>query len=207
MMDRLLLIRNYVFNLFDRDVSGHDFFHMQRVAQMAQSIAVREQADLFITETAAWLHDADDHKLFTDGEKQQREITELLQSIACSSNEISQIKEAIREVSFTRGAIPASLEGKIVQDADRLDAIGAIGIARAFAYGATTGQTFWDDQETLQPYTTIQHFYDKLLKLTDMMNTDAGEAIAAQRHQFMTQFLQQFFAEWQTSNIRIGQLT
>ncbi|HLS09987.1 HD domain-containing protein [Lentibacillus sp.] len=197
MSDKTAAIRDYVYSLFNDDVAGHDFFHMKRVAHMAKDIASREQADLFICEAAGWVHDIGDRKLFSDSEQALEELEHFLQSIHCTHEEINGIRAASKDVSFSKGIIPATLEGRIVQDADRLDAIGAVGIARTFAYGAANGQLLWHDSWDRQQSTSIQHFYDKLLRLKDMMNTATGAQIAAGRHQFMKSYLKQFFREWQ----------
>ncbi|SFA74597.1 uncharacterized protein SAMN04488072_101361 [Lentibacillus halodurans] len=194
--DQLNAIQDYVYTIFNDDVTGHDFFHMERVARMANNLAIREQADPFICEAAAWLHDIGDRKLFSVRNQAIHKMDTFLQSI-CTNKEISAIKTAVQDVSFNGGRIPDTLEGKIVQDADRLDAIGAIGIARTFAYGAANGQLLWHDQEGNQRNTSIQHFYDKLLLLKDLMNTAAAKKVADKRHRFMEAYLEQFFAEWQ----------
>lgn len=194
--DKLAAIQDYVYNLFHDDVTGHDFFHMKRVARTAKAIANREQADPFICEAAGWIHDVGDRKLFTDSDKKIMELDAFLQSIDCSHEEMNRIKSAVKDVSFTKDSIPATLEGKVVQDADRLDAIGAVGIARTFAFGAANGQLIWHDNKQYQQNTSIQHFYDKLLRLKDLMNTAAAKQMAARREQFMKRYLNQFFREW-----------
>ncbi|MFD1360520.1 HD domain-containing protein [Lentibacillus salinarum] len=194
--DQLAAIQKYVYKLFDDDVSGHDFFHMKRVAHTAKQIAAQEQANLFICEAAAWIHDIGDDKLFTDRAKVINDVNRFLQSIDCTNTQINRINTAMKDVSFSKGNVPDTIDGKIVQDADRLDAIGAIGIARTFAYGAANDQKLWDDQKDEQQNTSIQHFYDKLLQLTDLMNTTSAKQMAAERHQFMERYLQQFFREW-----------
>ncbi|MEN1969397.1 HD domain-containing protein [Lentibacillus sp. N15] len=192
--EQLTKIMHYVQPLFQDDPTGHDFTHMKRVARLASTIAAKENADIFICEAAAWLHDVGDHKLFTDTEDVLTETIVFLQSIGITDNHLDQIRVAIKDVSFSKGQIPQSLEGKIVQDADRLDAIGAIGIARTFAYGGAQSQLIYDDTNKQQ--TSIQHFYDKLLKLTERLHTATAKQIAIKRHQFMENYLEQFFQEW-----------
>ncbi len=169
---------------------------MQRVARTASELAAKEGADPFICEAAAWIHDIGDEKLFSDSTKAIRKLEEFLYSIDCTGEQIQRMKDAAKDVSFRKGRIPDTLEGKIVQDADRLDAIGAIGIARTLAYGGANGQCIWHDNDEEKENTSVQHFYDKLLKLKDRMNTNSATQIAAKRHQFMESYLQQFFLEW-----------
>lgn len=192
--EQILFIREYVFNLFHDDVTGHDFFHMKRVAGMAKTIADKERADSFICESAAWLHDVGDQKLFTNPEQARNEMDEILTEIGIDRKTIERINEALNDVSFSKGRIPATKEGKIVQDADRLDAIGAIGISRVFAYGGTNEQLIYHD--TKPENTSIQHFYDKLLRLKSQLNTKTALEIAEERHAFMETYLNQFFIEW-----------
>lgn len=191
---RLSAIRDYVYNLFHDDATGHDFYHMKRVARMAKTIGVEEGANSFICESAAWLHDIGDKKLFTDPERTRSELDAFLMKIGIDRNTIEQIYQAIDDVSFSKGNTPVTLEGKIVQDADRLDAIGAIGIARVFAYGGTREQLIYHDDKPEN--TSIQHFYDKLLNLKKRMNTHAAKEIANERHIFMENYLDQFYFEW-----------
>ncbi|WP_085992069.1 HD domain-containing protein [Oceanobacillus senegalensis] len=191
--EQLKAIRQYIKSVFKNDVSGHDFYHMSRVAKNAVQIAAYEDADLFITEAAAWLHDVGDHKLFENPSKDIEKMNEFLRTLDISEEQISVINTIINEISFSKGKVPQSLEGKIVQDADRLDAIGAIGIARTFAYGGFHGQLIHHDE---LKNTSVQHFYDKLLTLKDTMNTNKARAIAEDRHGFMETFLNQLDKEW-----------
>lgn len=191
--EQLLTIKRFVRHLFQDDITGHDYYHMKRVAHLAKLIAEKEHADRFICETAAWLHDVVDEKLFTNPTEIKKELERLLISIDLSKQEIAQIKLAITDISFRKGKVPKSLEGKIVQDADQLDAIGAIGIARAFAYGAAKGRHFYHEQFNNH---TIKHFYDKLLLIKDTLHTKTAQHFAKERHQMMEQFLEQFYKEW-----------
>lgn len=186
-------IRHYVDDLFQDDISGHDFFHMKRVAKTAKKIAKVENADLFICEAGGWLHDIGDHKLFPNPQKSLQDLDDFLQSIHLPDRKITQIKMATKDVSFNKRQTPTTLEGKIVQDADRIDALGAIGIARTFAYGGSKGQMIYHD--TARENTSIQHFHDKLLTLKDSINTTYAQKIADERHQFMLDYLQQFLNE------------
>ncbi|MGY0691729.1 HD domain-containing protein [Virgibacillus sp. FSP13] len=192
--EQLSKIKTYVMDHFQDDTSGHDYFHMRRVAKTARMIAEQESADIFICEAAAWLHDIGDYKLFTDPKKALHELDLFLESIGLTTCSIKQIKTAMKDVSFSKGNVPTTLEGKIVQDADRIDAIGAIGIARTFAYGGAKGQFIYHD--TYKGNTSIQHFYDKLLTLKECMHTKTARQIASERHKFMEAYLKQFFREW-----------
>ena len=171
----------YIEELFASDHSGHDASHTMRVYHNALLLADTEPAcNRFVVSLAALLHDADDHKIFaTENNQNARSFLEKHQIDAV---QIEQICEVINGVSFSknRGVRPKTLEGKIVQDADRLDAMGAIGIARTFAFGGERGRSIED---------SVQHFYDKLLLLKDEMNTVAGKQMAKERHAFMEQFL------------------
>lgn len=187
-------IRGYVYDLFQDDVTGHDYFHMKRVASLAKHIANEEHANEFICEAAAWVHDIGDHKLFANPVTVWGELLVFLYSIFITDKQISFITDAVKDVSFSKGVrAPDTLEGRIVQDADRIDAIGAIGIARTFAYGGANNQFI---HHPTQKQTSIQHFNDKLLKLKDLMHTNTAVAIAEERQQFMEQFLEQFMEEW-----------
>lgn len=192
--EQLTKIRDYVMQQFRDDATGHDFFHMKRVARIARIIAEAEQADLFICEVAGWLHDIGDPKIFVDPAKAYKELVLFLHSIDITPGEYEQILKASKDVSFRKGATPETLEGKIVQDADRIDAIGAIGIARTFAYGGAKDQLIYHDKH--REHTSIQHFYEKLLKLKGSMHTETAKQMAMERHMFMVNYLEHFFAEW-----------
>ncbi|WP_028782979.1 HD domain-containing protein [Thalassobacillus devorans] len=188
-------IECYVKELFEDDVTGHDYFHMRRVARQARELAEQEGADSFFAEAAGWLHDIGDAKLFDDPTHAQKVMNDYLKELNVPAERIADIEAAIEDVSFSKGKVPDSLEGRIVQDADRLDAIGAIGIARTFAFGGAKGQLIYDEQ---QGRTSIQHFYDKLLTLKDKMNTESARLVAVERHAFMEAYLKQFYREWYT---------
>ena len=178
---------DYVRELFAGNSDGHGADHTMRVYHNAQKIMeTYPEADAFIVSLSALLHDADDHKLFnTENNLNARHFMEIND---LSPDTIEQICRTINSVSFSknRGRSPETLEGKIVQDADRLDAIGAIGIARTFAYGGNAGRPLED---------SIKHFYDKLLLLKNEMNTEAAKDIAQKRHEYMTGFLEEYFEE------------
>lgn len=192
--------------------AGHDWWHIERVYKSAKAIAIEEKVDLEIVEFAALLHDIADAK-FNDGDEEigPQKAGEFLKSIDVEENKIIHVQQIIRNMSFksSLGKISfTSPEMLVVQDADRLDAIGAIGIARAFTYGGFKNRELYNPainpvinqskeayKNTTAP--TINHFYEKLLLLKDKMNTLTGKRIALQRHEFMEQYLTQFYAEWE----------
>ncbi|WP_309867826.1 HD domain-containing protein [Bacillus sp. SLBN-46] len=201
----------FVRNELGEDATGHDWFHVDRVRKNALHICKEEkQGNPFIIEMAALLHDIPDEKLNESVEKGKAKLDSFLQSITLSSEEQSHILQIIQSISYKGGSKTelVSIEAKIVQDADRLDAIGAIGIARAFAYGGKKGQQIYDpniqvrEKMSLEEYrkgksTSIHHFYEKLIKLKDLLNTHAAKSMAESRHQMMGLFLEQFFQEWE----------
>ncbi|TDL96815.1 HD domain-containing protein [Macrococcus brunensis] len=198
----------YVKDFHMGDSSGHDYAHIERVRKMALTIGREEQADLLIVEMAALLHDTVDDKL-TDEVTAWTKLENFFDQIALAEDKRDAIKHILKYMSFKGGKNAGkleSLEGKVVQDADRLDAIGAIGIARTFMYAGKFGDIMYDplipprdlQQADYREKThAINHFYEKLLKLKDLMNTETGRAIAAERHEFMEQFVAQFKEEWQ----------
>ena len=179
--------KEYIKELFSGNAGGHDASHTMRVYQNALLIAKDENPyNMEIVSLAAMLHDADDHKLFhTENNSNARQF---LASQKLDEELIEQIIRAINSVSFSRnrGRKPETIEGMIVQDADRLDAIGAIGIARTFAYGGEHGRSL---------ESSVQHFHDKLLLLKEEMNTEAARKLAEDRHRFMEQFLLEYQKE------------
>ena len=177
----------YVRSLFDSNSDGHGYDHTLRVYQNALLIAESEPGcDLQIVALAALLHDADDHKLFST--ENNANARRFLTGRSVPADRIDRICEVINAVSFSknRDKRPDTLEGRIVQDADRLDAIGAVGIARTFAFGGSHGRAL---------DSSIDHFYEKLLLLKDMMNTAKAKEMAEARHAFMEAFLQEWNAE------------
>ena len=177
----------YIQELFRSNSDGHGVDHSLRVYRNAITIAESyPECDLRIVMLSSLLHDVDDHKLFhTENNENARTF---LQSQNIGEDEIELICKIINGVSFSknRGKRPDTLEGQIVQDADRLDAIGAIGIARTFAFGGKNGRSI---------ETSLQHFYDKLLLLKDEMNTEAAKEIARMRHEYMEGFLKEYYEE------------
>lgn len=201
----------HVRQLLAGDSSGHDWWHIERVRAMALAIGRGEGADLYVVELAALLHDIADWKFHGgDDDLGPRRAAEWLAGFDVESTVIEHVAEIVRQVSF-KGAQVATpmrtLEGQVVQDADRLDAIGAIGIARAFAYGGHAGRALYDPAVAAEGHAsfeaykknsgpTINHFHEKLLLLKDRMNTPTARRLAEGRHQFMVDFLQRFHAEW-----------
>ncbi len=191
--------------------SGHDWWHIYRVWQTSLYIAAHENVDGDVVQLAALLHDIGDWKFHAGDESiGPRLAREWLQSLDVEEHVIAHVCTIIANLSFKGAdvkAAPLTLEGQVVQDADRLDAIGAIGIARAFAYGGAKGREMHDPEAqpvmhaTSEQYkasrgTTINHFHEKLLLLKERLNTPTARALAERRHAFMREFLDQFDAEW-----------
>ncbi|REC40159.1 HD domain-containing protein [Chryseobacterium sp. 5_R23647] len=191
--------------------AGHDWFHIERVWKLSKQIAQTEDCNLEVVELSALLHDIADPKFHNGDETVALKISrEFLESQNVEEGIIQQVLFIIQNISFkNRNEVPADLpiELKIVQDADRIDAIGAIGVARTFNFGGFKNNLMYhpDIEPKLnmskEEYkksngTTINHFYEKLLLLKDLMNTNEGEKIAEERHQFMLTFLDQFMKEW-----------
>lgn len=204
--------RDYVHALLSGEGSGHDWWHVLRVWNNAKHIAAEENANLYVVELAALLHDIGDHK-FHNGDETvgPRMAREWLEKQHVEETTIIHVCSIIKDLSYkgagTSSAMP-TLEGKVVQDADRLDAIGAIGIARTFAYGGHKNREMYNPaikpvlHNSFEAYKsstapTINHFYEKLLLLKDRMHTDTAKDMALERHQYMQGFLEQFYAEWE----------
>jgi len=200
----------YVKEKFENEYSGHDWFHTLRVFRTATRIAEAEGADVETVQLAALLHDVDDRKLSPETYAEQKNARVFLAENGVEASVICEICRIISEVSFvgSDSVVPSTLEGKCVQDADRLDAIGAIGIARAFAYGGNHNRLMYHPDIAPNPNmskeeyiksnsTTVNHFYEKLFKLTDMMNTDTAKQIAKERDEYMKAFIAEFLNEWE----------
>lgn len=202
---------NFVKKNLEGAEAGHDWFHIERVWKLSKKIAKNEEANAEIVELAALLHDIADPKFHNGDETLATKISlEFLKSIDVEENTIHQVLYIIENISFkNRSQAPEipSIELQIVQDADRLDAIGAIGIARTFNFGGFKNNLMYhpDIQPQLnmskEEYkksngTTINHFYEKLLLLKDLMNTETAKKIASERHDFMLKFLDEFYKEW-----------
>lgn len=194
------------------DTTGHDWEHVYRVWKMAVELARHEGGDLFVIELAALLHDIADWK-FHNGEERKGEVVakQWLESLLVDGGLIKMVCRIIGEVSFKGAKVEiqtSTLESKIVQDADRLDALGSIGIARAFAYGGFKGRQMFNPEvppvfhQSFEQYkssqsTTINHFYEKLFLLKDLMNTQTAKRIAEERHRFMEDFVKRFKDDWE----------
>jgi uncharacterized protein len=203
--------KEYVKAKLEGEGTGHDFWHILRVYKNAIYIGEKENADLFVVELAALLHDIADWK-FNEGSHDAgvKLSKEWLESIGVDGHTTNKITKIIGTMSYKGGTTNANqetVEGKVVQDADRLDALGAIGIGRAFAYGGYKKRELHNPDIAPQKYkdfeeykknvsTTVNHFYEKLLLLKDLMNTDSGKSMAKERHKFMEEYLDQFFKEW-----------
>lgn len=194
--------------------AGHDWYHIERVWKLSKKIAETESCNLEVVELAALLHDIADPKFHNGDETVALKVSrEFLENQQTSENVIEKVLFIIKNISFkNRAEAPENLpvELKIVQDADRIDAIGAIGVARTFNFGGFKNNLMYDpeikpklnmskDEYKKSNGTTINHFYEKLLLLKDLMNTRKGKEIAAERHSFMLQFLDQFYKEWNVS--------
>lgn len=214
-MDRAEVIQKtaeYVRGQLSGEATGHDWWHIERVRVLAGRLAREEGADPLVVELAALLHDIADWK-FHGGDLQAgaRQATKWLEECGVDDAVIAHVSDIVATVSFKGAGTPtpmATLEGRVVQDADRLDALGAIGIARAFAYGGFREREIHDPDraperhDSFESYqadsgTTINHFHEKLLLLIDRMNTDAARRLAAGRHSYMKSFLDRFHKEWE----------
>lgn len=201
----------YVKQIFADDCSGHDYHHTMRVYRLAMQIAEQENADMLIVQLAALLHDVDDVKLSPETHDTKKNAVRFMKNSGVDDKVIASVCKIIDEVSFvgTDSVVPSTLEGKCIQDADRLDAIGAIGIARTFAYGGSKGRRIHDpdikpmtnmnkaDYNQNHNSTSINHFYEKLLLLKDMMNTETAKKMAMHRQAVMKEYLVEFMAEWE----------
>lgn len=200
---------DYVKRVFENDFSGHDYFHTLRVYKTATRLAESEGANVHLAQLGALLHDVDDVKLSPQTHPNKDNARAFLVQNGVSSEDIERIVSIIDQVSFkgTDSVKPTSLEGECVQDADRLDAIGAIGIARAFAYGGNHNRVMYDPEEkpklnlSGEEYrthvsTTINHFYEKLFTLKGLLNTSSAKEIADHRENYMRAFIDEFMDEW-----------
>ena len=215
-MDQEIIIQNtidFVKETLKNAEGGHDWFHIERVYKNALLISKKEHVDLFIVRLGALLHDIADAK-FYDGDETMgpKMATEFLTTQQVDADVRAHIVNIIHHISY-KNSLSSTIEKftskelEVVQDADRLDAIGAIGIARCFNYGGFKNRTLYNPEilpnlkMTKEEYKkseapTINHFYEKLLLLKDQMNTNTGKEIALERHRYMEQFLKQFYEEW-----------
>lgn len=214
-MDKASILKqteDYIKSKLSGEGTGHDWWHVYRVWKNAIHIGKEEDADTFVVELAALLHDISDWK-FNDGNEDvgPREARELLEKLNVEEDVIAHVCEIIKDLSFKGAGVKNKIqtkEGMIVQDADRLDALGAIGITRTFAYGGSKGREIYNPEikpqmhDSFEKYkntkgTSINHFYEKLLLLKDRMNTKTGKKIAESRHKYMEDFLKRFYLEWE----------
>ncbi len=205
----------FVKDFFQEEATGHDWWHTQRVRKLALKIGEEEKADMFIVEMASLLHDVGDYKFYAGDEKEgQKAIAGFLHSLLLDSSIIQKILNITENISFMKTlakgfnvrADEYSVEFKAVSDADKLDAMGAIGIARVFTYGGYYRRPIYDPDIPPNPHISqeeykttenpsLNHFYEKLLKLKDMMYTDCGKKLAQGRHDFIVEYLKRFYQE------------
>ncbi len=210
MKEQLAEIKNYGLSALASDQTGHGADHIQRVAAIAEEILKTEpEADSFIALSAAYLHDTIDDKVTADPQAAADQLATFLTELDVPQEKIQAIFAIIDNMSYSKelsGKIELSLEGKIVQDADRIDALGAIGILRTSYFGGGHGhpihdpnmppKTFKDKEDYRKGTTVINHFYEKLFLLSETMNTEYGKKEAKRREAFMKEFLDEFYHEW-----------
>jgi len=201
-------IEKYVRSIMQKDSSGHDYWHIDRVRKIALKIGKKENADLFVVELASLLHDIDDWK-FKKGGQRVKKVKSLLSQLSVEQKVINNIINIIKNVSYKGSKVKRRLrtiEAKVVYDADKLDTLGAIGIARIFATGANRERVLYNpeiplskkvgDYRKRDSYSSIHHFYDKILTLKNTLNTKTAKKMAEPRHKYIKQYLNQFFKEW-----------
>lgn len=205
-------VKQFVAKLEGGDQSGHGLDHIRRVTRTISKLVVLEHADEFTALLAGWLHDVIDDKLTNDPQRRRLEVRDFLDEIEVPVQVIDLVMIIIMNMSFSKSlagqnVVELPLEGQIVQDADRLDAIGALGIARAFYYSGHVGEEMYDPQKKprlnmtkeqyrQEPGTTINHFYEKLFLITEQLNTKSAQVIGAKRQKVMQDFVAEFKSEW-----------
>lgn len=203
-------IKNYTKAIMLKDQTGHGMDHINRVVRLANKIADTEQCDHFVVIAAAYLHDTVDDKLVSDPEDAYKQLSEFLDSLTISVSVVKRIIYIVENISFSQTLTGTreklSIEGQIVQDADRLDAMGAIGITRTIYYGGHKGNPIYDPKilpRTLQSKseyrkdsTVINHFYEKIIRLNTGLNTNYAKKIGQKRQVFLEEFLKEFMKEW-----------
>jgi uncharacterized protein len=204
-------VKKSIISQFEGDATGHDWHHISRVLNISRFIQSQEGGNLEVIELAALLHDISDHKFnggkLDEGGKIAHDLLIELGADQIIANEVKYIVDNVSYKGANTKVEMKTLEGRIVQDADRLDAIGAIGVARTFAYGGHKGQPMYNPDSapklhsSFEDYAssgtnTINHFYEKLLLLADRLNTETAKRMGKERHQYMEQFLEQFYSEW-----------
>ena len=183
------------------EATGHDWYHTRRVAAMSRQIALQEECNIDIVMAAAYLHDVADHKFGYTKESRQELLCQIMKEAAVPDPIQAAVLEVVESISFSEGMpcrAELQRESAVVKDADRLDALGAIGIARTFAYGGKVGRPIYDP---VDPINSLQHFDDKLLRLAEGMRTETGRCLARARHEFLVQFKEEFLREWNAENI------
>jgi len=196
-------IDNYVKMILNKETTGHDYFHALRVMNNALEISKDKAVNLNIIKVSALTHDLIDRKVTNNIDKSIEELKLELELAMFQETDIKNIINIIQDISYSKGRIPNSLEGKIVQDADRLDALGAIGIARTFAFGGKNNRMIYNPNVD-DRMDSISHFHDKLLKLKNLMNTEEAKNIAEKRSKYMNEFLKRFYLEWEGKDIDIS---
>lgn len=202
-------INDFVYNLLNQESTGHDYYHIKRVVNLVETICKSENRNSFYPILLAYLHDVGDYKIHQGKDRTSFFVRKAFEGLNQKESFIQKLIDDIQLIGYKGGLNHPTdnIDVWIVQDADRLDAMGAIGIARAFAYGGSQGRLLHDPLfnpekiNTIEAYQkstspTIQHFYDKLLKLKDLMKTRKAKEMAQERHKFMESFLAQFYREW-----------
>lgn len=197
-MNRLKKVEQYAREKLVTEITAHDFEHTLRVMKIATTIGMKLHANIEVIQVASLMHDIIDKKVSMNIEKSKEDIVQMLSSLGYRNDFIQHIFTIIENMSYSSGRTPDSLEGKVVQDADRIDAIGAIAIARTFAYGGSMNRKIYEENNE---ECSIAHFYDKLLLLKENLNTDIAKQIAISRHEFMENYLAQFHREWKLKDI------
>jgi uncharacterized protein len=199
-LNKLQKVTEYANSKLVTEVTAHDFSHSLRVMKIANYIGEKStnDVDLEIINVAGLTHDIIDKKVALNVDEAIRNLSEELSIIGYTYSQVEHVLDIIQNMSYSSGKIPKTLEGKIVQDADRLEAIGAIAIARTFAYGGKLSRLIY---EVGDENCGIAHFYDKLLLLKDRMHTNIGKQIALSRHKFMQEYLIQFYKEWNLEDL------
>ncbi len=201
-MELIQEVNEFVRELSEGEGTGHDYYHALRVWRNAKEIAKDFDVDMEVIEISALIHDLIDEKVELISKD---ELIKKLRDFGVEDKKIQQVMDVVEKISFSKN-IPKdelSLEAKIVQDADRLDALGAIGIARVFTYSGKTGRPIHDPRikpildKRIRSKTAINHFYEKLFRLKDEMNTQKAKRMAKAREEIMKSFLEQFYAEWE----------
>jgi uncharacterized protein len=193
-MTKLEKVKEYAIKKLNTELAAHDFSHSLRVMKIAQHIANKSEmaVDTEVILVAGLTHDIIDKKVAINVDAAISELSINLSNFGYSKAQIEHVLDIIQNMSYSSGKTPTTLEGKIVQDADRLEAVGAVAVARTFAYGGKLNRVLYNENDNK---CSIAHFYEKLLLLKDMMNTKEGKNLAISRHNFMEEYLSQFYKE------------